>query len=137
MAEVKYIHIAGRPYPLQYTSNALTRLEKETGLAVAVLGSLLIHQRGGLRELQQILWAGLEGARLKHKTRQIAYTVDEVGDLIDEEGGIVAFWDKDGDNVKALMDAFQSAFPVKQRAPEPGETPADGAEGNAKAAATS
>src|SRR5262245_28262632 len=136
MAELKYIHIATRPYPIQYTSNALTRLEKETGLSVQVLGTMLVHQRGGLRELQQILWAGLEGARLKHKTRQIAYTLDEVGDLIDEAGGVIEFWDLEGDNVRALMEAFKSAFPSKERPAEPGDAPKDGAEGNAKAAAT-
>jgi hypothetical protein len=135
----KHIEIAGRPYPVMFTSNALFRLEKETGVATAVLGTLLLHQRAGLRELQQILWAGLEGARLKYGTRPMPFSVDEVGDLIDEAGGALVVWDMDGAIVKAVMDAFQDAFPKAKR-PEDGSTvipeKAGKKSGKRKAAAT-
>jgi hypothetical protein len=73
----------GHAYTVRFTQNALYRLQKQlnrppheiTGQASAV-------------EIQTMMWAGLEGARLKHLDRKEPYTIDEVGDIIDELGGM-------------------------------------------------
>lgn len=59
------------------------------------------------------LWAGLESARRKNKTRLNPWTIEEVGDLIDEAGGF--------QNIEAtVVEAFKAAFP--QYFPEPEKT---------------
>lgn len=58
------------------------------------------------------LWAGLEGARRKYKTRSEPFTIDEAGEIIDEAGGFQA--------VEAtVVESFAAAFP--QYFPKPEE----------------
>ncbi len=113
----------GRIYTLRFTQNALYRLERELGRSIFVALSNL-----GLVELQAMMWAGLEGARLKrggwrpapvatapthdqgeNTERARPYTLEEAGDIIDELGGIAAA-------VPIVMDAWRLAMP----APSPG-----------------
>jgi len=126
MAERRDITIGNKVYPILYSANGLRRLERETGHPTSRIGLLLISGAGGFDLLQCVMWAGLEGARLKLLTRPNPFTVDEVGDLIDELGGPEVAWDiEDGSNPKtgwkgsqmavAVLEAWQSAFPKQQR----------------------
>src|SRR6185295_17816838 len=79
-------------HPVVFTSNALFKLEKETGLSTERIGLMLLTGRAGYQMMQIILWAGLEAARVRMKTRREPFTIDEVGDLLDEEGGAAFVW---------------------------------------------
>jgi hypothetical protein len=109
------ITIGKQTYEVRYTSNALRLLEKETGRQTQQIGLMLMAGRYGFGLLQEILWAGLEGARIKLSSRPAPYTVNEVGDLIDEAGGPGEFWDEHGSNASAILDAWMEAFPAKKR----------------------
>lgn len=117
--EQKVIHLGAVAYPITFSSNALYRLEKETKYTIEQLGYILLSGRGGYMHLQQILWSGLEGARLKMMTRPVPYTMDEVGDLIDLAGGAPVVWDEDGTGVKELLEAWHVTFPVKRANEDP------------------
>jgi hypothetical protein len=105
----------GRTYTLRFTQNALYRLEKE--LARPLFVAL---KSFGLVEVQAMLWAGLEGARLKRRTaprdsiergerrdrdgREHPFTLDEAGEIIDQLGGAAAA-------MPIIMDAWRAAMP--------------------------
>jgi hypothetical protein len=57
-----------------------------------------------------MLWAGLEGGRLKTKSRPEPFTVEEVGDLIDEAGGLTTLIPK---VLLAWNDANPGKLPAK------------------------
>ena len=86
----------GKTYTIRFTQNALYRLERELGRPLAVALRAL-----GVVEVQAMLWAGLEGARLKTRSepvcaddaesadrtrRERPFTIDEAGEIIDELG---------------------------------------------------
>jgi hypothetical protein len=73
----------GETYAIRFTQNALYKLEKELGrpLNTMVLGI-------GPVVLQTMMWAGLEGARMKNEPRRKPFTVEQAGDIIDELGGL-------------------------------------------------
>jgi hypothetical protein len=96
----------GRTYTLRFTQNALYRLEKE--LARPLFVAL---KSFGLVEVQAMLWAGLEGARLKRRSaprgrdgRERPFTLDEAGEIIDQLGGAAAA-------MPIIMDAWRAAMP--------------------------
>jgi hypothetical protein len=119
MAEQRTITIGRKTYPILYSANALRRLERETGHPTSRVGLLLLTGQGGFDLLQCVLWAGLEGARLKNITRPNPFTVDEVGDMIDDLGGPETAWDIEAKPPApmaiAVLEAWQSAFPKQQR----------------------
>lgn len=80
----------GKSYTIRFTQNALYKLEKQLGLSIMGL-------KMGPLVLQTMMWAGLEGARLKHPGRYKPgdippligiFTIEEAGDIIDEMGGL-------------------------------------------------
>lgn len=79
-------------HPVVFSSNALFKLEEKTGLSTERVGLMLMTGRAGFQMMQIILWAGLEAARVRLKTRRDAFTIEEVGDLLDEEGGSAVVW---------------------------------------------
>lgn len=127
------VTLGKREYPLLYSSNAFRRLEKETDMPIGEIGARLRAGLGGWGLLHVILWAGLEGGRIRTAERNRPFTVDEVGDLIDAEGGASTIWDGDGTGdqhpvLTELIEAWGSAFP-KPRKPE--EMPRGATEGDA------
>jgi hypothetical protein len=70
-------------YTVRFTQNALYRVQKALGQALRE-----ITAQAGVVEIQTLLWAGLEGARLKRPERKEPFTLDEVGDIIDDLGGL-------------------------------------------------
>jgi hypothetical protein len=77
--------VGERTYSVRFTQNALYKLQKQLNRP--------LHEITGFAsivEIQTMLWAGLEGARLKHSDRKEPFTIEEVGDLIDELGGMGA-----------------------------------------------
>lgn len=156
---IKYVTLAGDNYPVVLGSNAVSRLEKETGLTLPQFGFLLASGRGGVRLMQMFLWAALEGGRLREKKRHSPWTYEEVGDLVDNtDGGMSDVWrepddgleTKEVDGVKqkvqvrpvvdfhpvmqVLTEALQVAFP-KARPEEP--VPANPPVGGSPSAGTS
>lgn len=117
--EQRDIKVGKATLPILYSANALRRLERETGHPTQRIGILLLTGQGGFDLLQCVLWAGLEGARLKLGTRPNPYTVDEVGDMIDELGGPEVAWDIDAKPpapmATAVLAAWSSSFPKKAR----------------------
>ncbi len=100
------IEADGRTYVIRFTQNAIYRLEKELGRPIAEL-----NQSFGMATVQVMLWAGLEGARLKHEPRNRPFTVDDAGDII-EAAGFNKIW-------PIVLDAWQAAWPTEKR-DEPG-----------------
>lgn len=119
MAEVRTITIGSKAYQILYSANALRRLERETGHPTSRIGILLLTGQGGFDLLQCVLWAGLEGARLKFVTSPQPYTVDQVGDMLDDLGGPEVAWDIEAKPpspmATAVLEAWRSAFPSKAR----------------------
>jgi len=110
--------------PLCFSQNALYRLQKESGRPPAILGLLLVSGRGGPVELTQIVWAGLEGGRLRLATRAKPYELDEVGDLIDAAGGAEVVSEAGHPFGAAVNEAWTGAFPVTKRLQEEAEAKA-------------
>lgn len=118
--EQRDIKVGKHTFPVLYSANALRRLERETGHPTHRIGILLLTGQGGFDLLQCVLWAGLEGARLKLNTRPNPFTIDEVGDMIDELGGPEVAWDLDAKPTPApmataVLEAWHSSFPKKAR----------------------
>ncbi len=113
MAVQDRIFTAGdKQYTLRFTQNALYLLEEK-------LGRVLFSKVGeGIIDVQTMFWAGLEGARLKYKTREKAFTIFEAGEIIDaaREGGAEPF--------QIMMDAWRDANPTPKKA-DGGEEVAD------------
>jgi len=109
------IEVEGQPYVICFTSNAMFRLEQVLGQHIQVIAQRLLGGDAGLKELQTLLWAGLEGARLRQRQPRAPWTMDEVGDLIDRGGGLGGFWPR---WAETLGRAIGSALPVA----EPGAT---------------
>jgi hypothetical protein len=116
------IEVEGNPYVIVYTSNAIFRLEERLGQPIMVVASRLMGNDAGFRELQAILWAGLEGARLRRKAPRVPWTMDEVGDLIDAGGGPAVFWPR---WAKSIGEALAWAMPKPEPKKEPEQEPAD------------
>jgi hypothetical protein len=99
------IEIGGRAYPLLFSTNAVYQLElKLRQDNMGTLGSFLQRVAAGQAgpvELHLLLWACMEGGRRKTGFRPIPFTLDEVGDLIDDAGGIVTLASKLSDAVAA------------------------------------
>jgi hypothetical protein len=87
----------GRTYAIRFTQNALYKLEEK-------LGRRIDAANFGVVDFQTMLWAGLEGARLKHKSRTQPFTIEETGDIVDamREGGL--------DPMAIIMDAWTAAM---------------------------
>ena len=117
--EQKDIKVGKHTFPILYSANALRRLERETGHPTHRIGILLLTGQGGFDLLQCVLWAGLEGARLKLGTRPNPFTIDEVGDMIDELGGPEVAWDLDAvppaPMATAVLASWHASFPKKAR----------------------
>ena len=79
--------VAGKTYGLRFTSNALFKLEEKSGRSVPEMLVAFNEGRCGVRDIQLMFWAALEGHRLKSKPRSSPYTVEEAGDIIDDAGG--------------------------------------------------
>ena len=122
------IEVEGNPHVVVFTSNAIFRLEERLGQSIVVIASRLMRDDAGFRELQAILWAGLEGARLRRRTPRASWSMDEVGDLIDAGGGPPVFWPR---WAKSVGQALAWAMPKPEPKPEPAgpatspETPVD------------
>jgi hypothetical protein len=103
------IHVGGQAaYTIRFTQNALFQLEQQSDKSLAEFMTM-----SNVSACQWLLWAGLEGARKKHKLRSTPYTLDEVGDIIDDAGGAPAV-------VPVILDAIGAAFPQpKANDPEP------------------
>jgi hypothetical protein len=85
------------------------RLEKETGQTLPRLGFLLQIGRGGVHIMTCMLWAALEGGRLRTKSNRPAMTVDEVADLVDAtDGGMADVWREPDDGTRPVFDAEQN-----------------------------
>jgi hypothetical protein len=104
---------------------AMRKLEEATGMSVGRLGLILFSGRGGITEQQALVYAGLEGFRWRHKPEhhQQPFTLEEVLRLLDDTVAMDDFKDNSQHPVNAaLMKAWKSAFPDKNRLAEEGDT---------------
>jgi len=85
-------------YTIRFSQNALYKLEKEIGQPLA-----LIKLHVGPVVLQTMLWAGLEGERIKNDPRRKPFTIEQAGEIIDEMGGL-------GKATPIILDAWQAAL---------------------------
>jgi len=115
----------GPVYEIQFTMNALRELEKLSGHSIPMIGlTLMSPGRVTVGLLQEILWAGLEGARTKQRKNTTPRTIEDVGDIIDEyPGGVMEFFQEGSEPLKAIMEAWHSAFPTKEREEIPKDPP--------------
>ena len=118
----------GKIYTIRFTQNALYRLERELGRPLTVALRAL-----GVVEVQAMLWAALEGARLKRRSEQVCaddaesavrtrraqpFTIDEAGEIIDELGGAAAA-------APIVVDAWRAAMPRRNRVAGPDRSDRD------------
>jgi hypothetical protein len=100
------IEAGGKTYTVRFTQNALFKLEQQTGKSVLdyMIGS-------NVSGAHYLLWAGLEGARQKHKSRSAPYSLDEVGSLMDD----YAAEHKNAHRklMTLLIEAVEAAFPAQ------------------------
>jgi hypothetical protein len=107
----KQIELNGRAYEIQFGWNAIRRIEEYLGIPIQAVGARMTNNQAGVRELGIVFWAALETARLKTRNRPQPWTVDEVGDLIDEIGSDVFFEVV----YPQVLDAFIEAFPGSEK----------------------
>jgi hypothetical protein len=99
MVVQKDLTFAGVTHPVIFNSAAMFKLEKETGLSTDRIGMMLVTGRAGFQIMHYILFAGLEAARVRNKTRREPFTIEEVGDLMDSEGGPGILWASPDDGI--------------------------------------
>jgi hypothetical protein len=101
----------GKIYALRFSQNAIYRLEEKLG------GESIFGMKIKPSTLQTMLWAGLEGARLKLDQTVPAnrkpYTIDDAGDIIDELGGLA-------EATPIIMDAWTSSLAHTEKEKEGG-----------------
>lgn len=73
---------------------------------VPVTGLELLQTVPNATAMHIMCWAGMEAARIKNKSRHEPFTVHEVGDIIDEAGGVEEI-------TLPVMRAYAEAFPQK------------------------
>lgn len=107
------VEIAGQAYSIVFSTNAAFQLG--TYLRQNALGTMqdfmlrLIRGDSDLVDIQILLWACLEGGRRRSVNgRPNPYTVDEVGDLIEQAGGLTGV-------ARALLDAVKAASPTPDK----------------------
>lgn len=116
-AVLVHVNIGGKQYPLSFGHNAIRRLERQTGYAMP---QILAEMRSGSHAIMhEALWAGLEGGRMKTNHRPLAYSLDEVGDMLDEHAGNGVWNEPDHEISKALIEAWTSAFPAPRKEDKP------------------
>lgn len=125
-------------YPYTVTNIGLAMMEKETGLKLPGLLSMISEVQAkqadganmievaaimkiGLFEVMALMYAGLEGHRLKFRTKETPWTLDEVSDVLDDCGGMAGvqevmnealseFWPK----LLGTVEPQRSAPPAKK-----------------------
>lgn len=110
MMSDRTIEIGGKAYTIRFGQYALFLLEQASGKSVEQFGAM-----PNFSALYLLLYAGLECARLKYRNRVQPWTLLEVGELLEEAGGMAAL-------SASVMDAFFMAFP-QQRPALPQEQP--------------
>lgn len=119
------IEINGQAFRVRIGWNAVRRLEEVLGIPAPVLGQRMVDGHAGLRELGLVFWAGLETARVKDKSRPMPWSIEEVGDLIDEVIGADGFFDI---VYPKLLLATTEAFPSVKKKPADEMPKTDGAD---------
>lgn len=124
--------LLGTEYKIAFTQNALYRFEEKIGVSLATWFSGAIADGGmrfGMRETQLLLWAGLEGARLRmpasERVRTTTKTIDEVGELLDASlatGGVVEVLPEGNDKklIAVIASAFVDAMQIRFSVPDAG-----------------
>ncbi len=97
--------VDGKSYALRFSYNALAMLEEQLGRSVSALQSAI-----GVSQVRAMLWAGLEGARLKSGKPRAPFTLLQAGDLLDELGIDEA--------TKIVLGAFNASFGPKRESEE-------------------
>lgn len=113
------IDINGKAFRVRIGWNAVRRLEEILRIPITVLGAKMLGGDCGLMELGLVFWAGLETARIHDKSRPEPYSVEEVGNMIDDFGAD-AFFDI---VYPQLLVALTEAFPSVKKKAESGEGP--------------
>lgn len=90
------VEILGRPFTLQITTNAMARAEVESQLSFDEI--LRWVNRGGVAGIRAF-------AFMLITEHQKDFTVEKVGELIDQVGGPIAFMDVIGSQLNTLLDA--------------------------------
>jgi hypothetical protein len=89
----------GKRYVLRFTQNALCRFERALGKSIPELDDNL-----GAAELQLMLWAGLEGARIKSASRAKPFSIEDAAVILSDLGGA-------SEAARIVIDALRSALP--------------------------
>lgn len=88
------IKVGERSYPIVFNTAASYNLEiylqKNNLGTVGGLFKRLVDGSAGFTEVLQLLWASIEGGRVRNRTRLEPYTIEEVAGIVDEMGGLVA-----------------------------------------------
>lgn len=114
------ITLGQKTYPIKLTTNAAYLLDlhlRQQNIGnVGQFFDRVLSGNASLLEIQLLLWALMEGGRRFTKSRNQAFSIEEVGDLIDSmggpEGGI-------GGGLKLVHDQVLDALKATQPKPEP------------------
>jgi hypothetical protein len=100
-----HMTLAGKMYPMYFSTHAAYQLDmylrrNQMGNVGTFMNRLEEGRKAGLKnelgliELSLMLWACIEGGRMKAGTRATPYTVEEVNGIIDDHGGIMMLADE-------------------------------------------
>lgn len=99
------IDVDGKSYALQYTTGALVHFEEVAGMSVLEFMNKRLAKSPSIKDMAFVIWAGLwHNHRLE---------LDQVYDLCDQAGGVMALTEKAKD---ALKLAFPDVEPAGQGA---------------------
>lgn len=106
----RIIQAGEQTHVIRFGQYAIFLLEQASGKSVAQFSEMPPYSAAYL-----MLYAGLECARQKHKTRPQPWTLDEVGELIVAAGGMATVQ-------SVILDAWVAAFPASKLAVEAATT---------------
>lgn len=91
-------------YGVRYSTYAVTLVEGKLNMPIHEVGAKLSNSELGISALVTLAWAGLEGFRRKNTPRKPSIKWEDVGDIIDECGGVRKV-------TPTILDSFMEAFP--------------------------
>ena len=101
-----HMTLAGQAYPMYFSTHAAYQLDmylRKNGMGNVGTFMTRVEEKTnmGLIELSLLLWACIEGGRLKAGTRTTPYSIEEVNGIIDDHGGITALNDEIQDMMRS------------------------------------
>lgn len=107
--QMRQLQLGGVTYPVVLSQNAKSIIESYLGVPQEFLRRWANGQTG-MRDVQVMLLAVLEGGRMKTKRHSEAFTFEAVGDLIDELDDTQRVQDMTRELLDIVLEGYQARF---------------------------